>query len=149
MPDTILEGNHPRIISAKFGWDWLSSFRAEDYIYIYIYIIDIYISSWSAIICGDQFTYRHFNIFIFTYQFQIYIQFLIHQFQYKLNFKYIHCNIVESFCQILPNLLMSYLFFRASRIIWPCTLKRRILVRVEKKRFSMSKKTYFWLRRKA
>ena len=22
MPDTILEGNHPRIISAKFGWDW-------------------------------------------------------------------------------------------------------------------------------
>ena len=30
MPDTILEGNHPRIISAKFGWDWLSSFRGED-----------------------------------------------------------------------------------------------------------------------
>jgi hypothetical protein len=31
MPDTILEGDHPRIISAKFGWDWLSSFRGEDY----------------------------------------------------------------------------------------------------------------------
>ena len=30
MPDTILEGDHPRIISAKFGWDWLSSFRGED-----------------------------------------------------------------------------------------------------------------------
>jgi hypothetical protein len=29
MPDTILEG----IISAKFGWDWLSSFR-EDYFLI-------------------------------------------------------------------------------------------------------------------
>ena len=29
MPDTILEGDHPRIISAKFGWDWLSSFRGE------------------------------------------------------------------------------------------------------------------------
>ena len=28
-PDTILEGSHPRIISAKFGWDWLSSFRGE------------------------------------------------------------------------------------------------------------------------
>jgi hypothetical protein len=23
MPDTILEENHPKIISAKFGWDWL------------------------------------------------------------------------------------------------------------------------------
>jgi hypothetical protein len=33
MPDTILEGDHPRIISAKFGWDWLrlSSFRGEDF----------------------------------------------------------------------------------------------------------------------
>jgi hypothetical protein len=30
MPDTILEGDHPRIITAKFGWDWLSSFRGED-----------------------------------------------------------------------------------------------------------------------
>jgi hypothetical protein len=31
MPDSILEGNHPRIISAKFGWDWLSSFRGEHF----------------------------------------------------------------------------------------------------------------------
>jgi hypothetical protein len=31
MPDTILEGGHPRIISAKFGWNWLSSFRGEDF----------------------------------------------------------------------------------------------------------------------
>jgi len=31
MPDIILEGDHPRIISAKFGWDWLSSFRGEDF----------------------------------------------------------------------------------------------------------------------
>ena len=29
MPDTILEGVHPRIISAKFGWDWLISFRED------------------------------------------------------------------------------------------------------------------------
>jgi hypothetical protein len=29
MRDTILKGDHPRIISAKFGWDWLSSFRGE------------------------------------------------------------------------------------------------------------------------
>jgi hypothetical protein len=29
MPDTIFEEDHPRIISAKFGWDWLSSFRGE------------------------------------------------------------------------------------------------------------------------
>jgi len=27
MLDIILEGDHPRIISAKFGWDWLSSYR--------------------------------------------------------------------------------------------------------------------------
>ena len=32
MPDTISEGDHPRIISAKFGWDWLSGFRGEDFL---------------------------------------------------------------------------------------------------------------------
>jgi hypothetical protein len=32
--DTNLEGGHPRIISAKFGWDWLSSFRGEDFFLI-------------------------------------------------------------------------------------------------------------------
>ena len=31
---TILEENHPRIISAKFGWDWLSSFRGEEFFLI-------------------------------------------------------------------------------------------------------------------
>jgi hypothetical protein len=34
MLDTILDGGHPRIISAKFGWDWLSSFRGEDFFLI-------------------------------------------------------------------------------------------------------------------
>ena len=34
MPDTNLEGDHPRIISAKFGRDWLSSFRGEDFLKI-------------------------------------------------------------------------------------------------------------------
>ena len=29
MPDIILEEDHPRIISAKLGWDWLSSFRED------------------------------------------------------------------------------------------------------------------------
>ena len=33
MPDIHLEGDHPRIISAKFGWDWLSSYR-EDFFLI-------------------------------------------------------------------------------------------------------------------
>jgi hypothetical protein len=28
-----LKGDHPRIISAKFGWDWLSSFRGEDFFF--------------------------------------------------------------------------------------------------------------------
>jgi hypothetical protein len=31
---TILKGEHPRIISAKFGWDWLSSFRGEEFFLI-------------------------------------------------------------------------------------------------------------------
>jgi hypothetical protein len=34
MPDIFLEGDHPRIISAKFGWDWLSSFRGKDFLKI-------------------------------------------------------------------------------------------------------------------
>ena len=34
MSDTILEGDHPRIISTKFGSDWLSSFRVEDFFLI-------------------------------------------------------------------------------------------------------------------
>ena len=31
MQDTFLEGDHTRIISAKVGWDWLSSSRGEDF----------------------------------------------------------------------------------------------------------------------
>jgi hypothetical protein len=31
LTDTSLKGNHLRIISAKFGGDWLSSFREEDF----------------------------------------------------------------------------------------------------------------------
>ena len=34
--DTILKGDNPRIISAKFGWDWLSSFRGEDIFFNFI-----------------------------------------------------------------------------------------------------------------
>ena len=34
MPYTILEGDHPRIISANFCSDWLSSFRGEDFFLI-------------------------------------------------------------------------------------------------------------------
>ena len=33
LTDTILKVDHPRIISAKFGWDWLSSFRGEDFFF--------------------------------------------------------------------------------------------------------------------
>jgi hypothetical protein len=29
-----LKGDHPRIISAKFGWDWLSSLRGDDFLKI-------------------------------------------------------------------------------------------------------------------
>jgi hypothetical protein len=31
LTDTIFKGDHLRIISAKFGGDWLSSFRGEDF----------------------------------------------------------------------------------------------------------------------
>ena len=41
MPDTILEGDHPRIISAKFGWDWLSSFRG-DFFFNFIPLFSIF-----------------------------------------------------------------------------------------------------------
>jgi hypothetical protein len=34
LTDTILKGDHLRIISAKFGWDWLSSFTGEDFFLI-------------------------------------------------------------------------------------------------------------------
>ena len=34
MRDTILEEDQPRFISAKFGWDWLNSFRGEDFFQI-------------------------------------------------------------------------------------------------------------------
>jgi hypothetical protein len=34
LTDTIFKGDHPRIISAKFGWDWLNSFRGEDFFLI-------------------------------------------------------------------------------------------------------------------
>ena len=33
LTDTILKGDHQRIISAKFGWDWLSSFRGDFFFY--------------------------------------------------------------------------------------------------------------------
>jgi hypothetical protein len=29
LTDTILKGDQLRIISAKFGWDWLNSFRGD------------------------------------------------------------------------------------------------------------------------
>ena len=35
LTDTILKGDHQRIISANFGWDWLSSFRGEDFFYFH------------------------------------------------------------------------------------------------------------------
>jgi hypothetical protein len=42
MPDSILEGDHPRIISTKFGWDWLSSFRREDLVIGWFFSKNVY-----------------------------------------------------------------------------------------------------------
>ena len=51
MPDTILEEDHPRIISEKFGWDWLSSYR-EDFFLISSPLFPIF--SLVAILDGSQ-----------------------------------------------------------------------------------------------
>jgi hypothetical protein len=52
MPDTVLEGDHPRIISAEFGWDWLSSFRGEDFFSISSPLFSIL--SLEAILVGSR-----------------------------------------------------------------------------------------------
>jgi hypothetical protein len=52
MPDIFLEGDHPRIISAKFGSDWLSSFRGEDFLKISSPFFSIF--SLVAILVGSQ-----------------------------------------------------------------------------------------------
>ena len=52
MPDIILEGDHPRIISAKFGSDWLSSFRGEDFFKISSPLFSIF--SLAAILVGSR-----------------------------------------------------------------------------------------------
>ncbi len=58
MPDTILEGDHPRIISAKFGSDWLSSFRGEDVFLISSPLFSIF--SLAAILVGSRDHQTHF-----------------------------------------------------------------------------------------
>ena len=52
MPDTFLEEDHPRIISAKFGWDWLSNFRGEDFINIPSPLFSIF--RLAAILVGSR-----------------------------------------------------------------------------------------------
>ena len=42
LTDTILKGDHPRIISAKLGWYWPSSFR-EDSFFNFIPLFSIFI----------------------------------------------------------------------------------------------------------
>ena len=44
--------DHPRIISAKFGWDWLSSFRGEDFLKISSSLFSIF--SLVAILVGSR-----------------------------------------------------------------------------------------------
>jgi hypothetical protein len=51
MPDTILEGNHPGIISAKFGRDWLSGFRGEEF---FIFHPRFSIFSLAAVLVGSR-----------------------------------------------------------------------------------------------
>ena len=51
LMDTILKGDHPRIISAKFGWDWLSRFREEDF-YFFSSLFSIF--TLAAILIGSR-----------------------------------------------------------------------------------------------
>ena len=52
LTDISLKGDHPRIISAKFGWDWLSSFRGEDFYLNFIPLFSIF--SLAAILVGSR-----------------------------------------------------------------------------------------------
>jgi hypothetical protein len=52
MTDTLLEGDHTRIISAKFGWDWLCSFRGEHFFLDFIPTIFLFLAwrpSWLKV----------------------------------------------------------------------------------------------------
>jgi hypothetical protein len=64
MPDIILEGDHLRIISAKFGWDWLNSFRGEDFVFNFIplFLISAWWPSWLEVgITGHNFGRGPYN----------------------------------------------------------------------------------------
>jgi hypothetical protein len=58
MLDTLLEGDHPRIISAKLRWDWLSSFRGEDFCLISLPLFTIF--SLADILVGSRDHRTHF-----------------------------------------------------------------------------------------
>jgi hypothetical protein len=58
MLDTILEGDHPRINSAKLGSDWLSSFRGEDFFLNFIPPFSIF--SLADILVGSRDHRTHF-----------------------------------------------------------------------------------------
>ena len=59
LTDTILKGDRPRIISAKFGWDWLSSFRGEYFFLISSPLFSIF--SLVAILVGSRDHQTHFG----------------------------------------------------------------------------------------
>jgi hypothetical protein len=48
MPDIILEGDHPRIISAKLGWDWLSSYRGKDFFFKFHPPFFLFLAWWPS-----------------------------------------------------------------------------------------------------
>ena len=52
MSDTNMEGDHPSIISTKFGWDWLNSFRGEDFFLILSLLFSLF--SLAAILVENR-----------------------------------------------------------------------------------------------
>jgi hypothetical protein len=99
---------------------WLSWFsniglplitRVDHISFIYIYYRHLYIFMVCHNMRWPVYIYTLQYIHVHIYQFQIYIQFLIHQFQYIFNFKYIHCNIVDkTVAKYYQTFILSYLF---------------------------------------
>ena len=59
LTDTILKGNHTRIISAKFGWDWPSGFWGED-VYVNFPLGPMLSSAVGSILIEGQNRRTHF-----------------------------------------------------------------------------------------
>jgi hypothetical protein len=76
LTDTILKGDHLRIISAKFGWDWLSSLREDFFLISSPLFSNLHnrnfevnlITHLGVIALFSSFFFFHFNTFRLIFQ---------------------------------------------------------------------------------